>query len=356
MYRDESTTDHRLTELTYTIDPGFVNRRRVDTCFGAKFGEVLQSQIARLSPAPGGLYEVAVDRVYTQAVMSVVEHLSIKTLSEAICVRQGHLICSTEQVAPCKDVYDQKRVESEVLPRGNVDQRVFLEYSTGHIRSDTLRCDLHRGSTVAFVAEFDRIEEGNLFLRPLVMGGPWLNHHEEAIANWAMWEINDHFENFIEDIKEFEAVSGVPKPIDLEPMKHISENAFKTCLVEILGDNARKDWGGEMSDHYSAHLHLGKKRITAAFLLKGPSDFRPMGLNHLGKNNDQIFRLAQEPADLLVVQHCHEITSAVRETLRVFAVQPGRPRRYCLIDGRDSLWLLNAYGKYKHALALSSKS
>jgi len=28
--------------------------------------------------------------------------------------------------------------------------------------------------------------------------------------------------------------------------------------------------------------------------------------------------------------------SAVRATLRSFAVQPSRARRYCLIDGRDS--------------------
>jgi len=30
--------------------------------------------------------------------------------------------------------------------------------------------------------------------------------------------------------------------------------------------------------------------MTAAFLLKGPARFVPMGLNHLGKNNDQIVR------------------------------------------------------------------
>jgi len=30
--------------------------------------------------------------------------------------------------------------------------------------------------------------------------------------------------------------------------------------------------------------------MTAAFLLKGPARFAPMGLNHLGKNNDQIVR------------------------------------------------------------------
>jgi hypothetical protein len=76
-----------------------------------------------------------------------------------------------------------------------------------------------------------------------------------------------------------------------------------------------------------------------------------MSLNHLGKNNDQIYRLSQEPANVLFVQHCHDILPAVRATLRAFAVQPGKPRRYCLIDGRDSLRLLRAYGMLDKALA-----
>lgn len=81
-----------------------------------------------------------------------------------------------------------------------------------------------------------------------------------------------------------------------------------------------------------------------------------MGLNHLGKNNDQIFRLAQAPAGLLVVQHCHEIQEPVRATLRAFAVQPGAVRRYCLIDGKDSLRLLIAYDKLDRARELSART
>jgi hypothetical protein len=138
-------------------------------------------------------------------------------------------------------------------------------------------------------------------------------------------------------------------------MRDIRERAFKRCLTEILGDTARSDWGGEMADHFAAHLHLCGKRTAAAFLLKGPANFAPMGLNHLGKNNDQIYRLAQTPAGLLVVQHCHEIQEPVRATLRAFAVQPGAVRRYCLIDGKDSLRLLIAYDKLGRARELSAK-
>ena len=194
-----------------------------------------------------------------------------------------------------------------------------------------------------------------LYFHPVVIGGPWLSHPDEKVAAWANWVGHQHFEHFIDDFREFERVRDQPMPEDIGPMKDISEWAFKCCLAKILGDPVKKDWGGELSDHFSSQLHLGARRVNGAFLLKGPSRFRPMTLNHLGKNNDQIFRLTQEPADVFFVQHCHSIESAVRATLRAFCVQPGRPRRYCFIDGRDSLRLLQAYELLKEAVALSER-
>jgi hypothetical protein len=136
-------------------------------------------------------------------------------------------------------------------------------------------------------------------------------------------------------------------------MHHISEAAVKRCFSRLLGDAAAKDWGGETSDFFTAHLHLSGRRMTAAFLLKGPARFEPMTLRHLGKNSDQIVRLADEPAEVLIVQHCHDITPVVRKTIRAFAVQPSRLRRYCCIDGRDTLRLLHAYDLYEDALAFT---
>jgi hypothetical protein len=85
--------------------------------------------------------------------------------------------------------------------------------------------------------------------------------------------------------------------------------------------------------------------LTAAFLLKGPANFREMTPDLLGKRADQIFRLSQSPAKLLIVQHCHQIGEAVRSTLRAFAVTPHNPRRYCLINGKETFSILKAYNK-----------
>lgn len=281
----------------------------------------------------------------------------MKTLGQLVASGNGHLFCSTETIKPCqKDIYDSSRVETTITPPGNSEYSLVLEYSTEHIRSDTLKSELQQGAVLAIIAKMRRKAGNTLHFHPLVMGGPWLSHDDPKIAHWAEWEALDHFENFIEDFDEFSRVRSVDKPDDVEPMRHISETAFKTCLAKILGDSVKKDWGGEMSDHFSSQLHLAGRRVTGAFLLKGPARFRPMTLNHLGKNNDQIFRLSQEPAEVLFVQHCHDIETAVRATLRAFAVQPGRPRRYCLIDGRDSLWLLRSYNLYDEALELSAKA
>jgi hypothetical protein len=84
-------------------------------------------------------------------------------------------------------------------------------------------------------------------------------------------------------------------------------------------------------------------------MFKGPSKFHPMKLADLGKNGDQINRLYEEPAQLLVLQHCHEVSSAVRKMMLAFANQIGNPRAFCIIDGKDTLRILRAYGKIGQA-------
>ena len=247
--------------------------------------------------------------------------------------------------------------QSVILPKFDTDLTVQLEYATKRIASDTTRMEVAEGREVAIVAQIRQFSQDDnvLILEPLVIGGPSLEPaHPEAVPD-AMWLGYSFGEVFAEDIDEFSAISDVPMPDDISVMGEISESAVKACLAEILGQEAEKDWGGEQSDLYSAHLHLNGRRTTGAFLLKGPANFRPMQLNHLGKNNDQIVRLAHEPAELLVVQHAHEIRPPVRETLRAFATSLGTVRqRYCLIDGADSLRILQAYGKLDHAVALSA--
>lgn len=355
--RADFTPEQRTADMRLSIDPGFVNYRLIQTVIGAEAMALLDQMVEELPDLPDGLRNQRINHIYKEGLLSFCATVGIRTLGDILAARHGRMFCSTEELLPATDVDRAERAVSQVATPGVDDLTVELHYSTEHITSSTTRTELAQGGPMAIVAQFHSLKDGKLVFYPLLMGAPWLSTKTETepepfgLPEWESWAF---FEQFIEDITEFAKVRDIDAPDDFEVMKDISEAAFKQCLGEILGDPVRPDWGGETSDHFTSRVHLGDRRTTAAFLLKGPgSRFIPMGLNHLGKNNDQIYRLAQEPAELLVVQHCHEILPPVRATLRAFAVQPGAPRRYCLIDGRDSLRLLMAYGKLDRALELS---
>jgi hypothetical protein len=127
-------------------------------------------------------------------------------------------------------------------------------------------------------------------------------------------------------------------------MENLSESDVKRSITSLLKEPAKSDWGGEENDHFSANVSVADKRRTAAFLLKGPSRFQEMALAMCGKNGDQIYRLTKTGADISVVQHSHLIGAAVRETLRSMVMTPGRPRKFCVMDGQATYRLLKAYG------------
>jgi len=354
--RDELTSEQRTAELGLTIDPGFVHQRKIETLLGRDLMRHVDEAIRRLPELPDYMRRVRVDHIYTKALLLFCAHAGTPSLLGLLAARRGHLFCSIVELGAAQEIEAGRAINSVETP-GVEGTRVDLEYSTDHIVASTTRSELRRGASMAVVAELRDFKDGVLTFHPLLMGGPWLNDdRQEGVVPSPEWLGQDFYEIFVEDIDEFSAVRGGEIAADFNAMRRISESAFKACLAEILGDSTTRDWGGETSDHFAAHLHLNGRATTAAFLLKGPARFAPMALNHLGKNNDQIYRLAQEPAQLLVVQHSHDITSPVRATLRAFAVQPGNPRRYCLMDGRDSLRVLTAYGKLERALELSSGS
>jgi len=355
LIRDDLTPDERALPVRHYIDPGFVNHRLVETVVG-DIGVAEINRLIRLLPKlPEWQHTTQVAHIYTRVALGFCEALKVPSLGEVLARGGGPIFCSTEKLAPDESVYTAKRMNVQVLVSGELDHEVRLQFGTEHIISDTLKMQISQGADLSLIAAMPQINGRVFTFRPLVIGSPWLEVDDPAWSDKIVWWGHEYYEQFMEDFDEFARSSDRPTPTleETQAMRDISEKAFKTCLAEILGDAAGKDWGGEASDHFSAHMHLRGRPVSAAFLLKGPAHFAPMSLNHLGKNNDQIYRLASEPADVLFVQHCHEITPPVRATLRAFAVQPSRPRRYCLIDGRDSLRLLRAYDKVDRALELS---
>ena len=129
----------------------------------------------------------------------------------------------------------------------------------------------------------------------------------------------------------------------LRTTPHSGWVVLKAAFANLLTEPTKKDWGGESNDHFSNNVSVNGQRKTAAFLLKGPAVFREMTLEMCGKRADQIFRLVRSGAEISIVQNAHQIGEAVRETLRSMTVYPGRPRKYCVIDGLATYRILKAY-------------
>lgn len=133
---------------------------------------------------------------------------------------------------------------------------------------------------------------------------------------------------------------------DLKQLARVPEEEIKRTLAALVGEPVvPKDWGGEQMDLWTTRLLVDGRQTSAAFLLKGKSAFRPMTIDVLGRRGDQIDRMADTAAELLVLQHCHEVTPRVVSMLRAYASDYRNPRRYLVIDGFDTFRILRAAGR-----------
>jgi hypothetical protein len=151
-----------------------------------------------------------------------------------------------------------------------------------------------------------------------------------------------------QQIDQFALVEKSPQPTaaDLKAIESMSEAAVKQAFADIIGEPyVPKDWGGEKSDLQTTRLTIDGDPTSAAFIFKGPSVPGPLHPGNMGKRGDQLIRAFEEPADLIVVQHCNRIENTVVRTTEGLAYDPRRPRRYCIIDGSDMAQILSAYGK-----------
>jgi hypothetical protein len=222
------------------------------------------------------------------------------------------------------------------------DVRIHGDYNPTRLTCSTAKGQLsgtHRQFVVGYVqdATVEAIE-----IRPIVIASRWAQPSPE---------IEDYYP--VEAcylspgaVDQFAAVDfSLPMTkADLNVLKNIPEAVVKTAFAEILGEpDVPKDWGGEQFDLWTTRLSVEGQQLRAAFLFKGPAEFKPMTISSLGKNGDQIDRLSSTAADVLVIQHCHSITAPVVNMARVYASDPRHPRRYLTIDGYDTIKILRHF-------------
>jgi hypothetical protein len=151
----------------------------------------------------------------------------------------------------------------------------------------------------------------------------------------------------IDDIDSF---AKVRKQGHAAAYTKMPESKFKRGIRAILGEAGEfKDWGGESSDLQSGRLIYKGKRTNAAFAFKGPGKTGKLTPKKMGKNGDQILRLARCPAEVFVLQYWAQIDESVhemlRELVRARSLLDGSRLYYCLVDGQDSTRLIEAYPK-----------
>jgi hypothetical protein len=352
-FKKHTTREFRALPLSLTIDPGFVHRRKIQTILGQPGMTIVDNMVGRLPLMADWQREVRIDHVYTSVMLEYCRIHQAKTLEEILIHGGDNLFCSTFKVAGCSNLFKTRRGNNKIKLALQFGRTVEMQYSTDFVKSDTLRTRLHSGSAVSAIGIISDLHDKKIIVEPLILGFPWLMSEDPKWSERIMWFNNGFYENYLEDFDEFARVTERELPEDYSRMKKIPEVGFKRALARVLVDRPQSDWGGESSDHFTTHLHLNGRRINAAFLLKGPARFSPMTVRHLGKNGDQLIRLVQEPADVFFVQHCHEITPPVRTMIRALAVQPGAPRRYCCVDGRESLRFLEAFELLDFAMTQS---
>jgi hypothetical protein len=130
---------------------------------------------------------------------------------------------------------------------------------------------------------------------------------------------------------------------DLIAIRQVPEETVKYAFASLIGESyVPSDWGGERSDLYTSRVFARGRQVSAAWLFKGRGHPYPMTVRALGKPGDQIGRLFSEPAELLVLQHCHQITTAVVEMMDTYAHDLRNPRSYMIIDGADTSRVLKS--------------
>lgn len=249
-----------------------------------------------------------------------------------------------------KALEDKKKILPKSSGYSKLDQwkqysRLEFDFHHEHLTSCSSWCELSGQKRKFLFGLVKEIAGEKIVTTPYVIGNLIASDSNALISA----SYNNYSEIHIDSIDNFSAVLNYnPRrsKSSLTALKNIPEKDIKKALAEIINEpHVPKDWGGETSDLFSSYVSINKQRISTAFALKGPAKFKPMTMAELGKNGDQISRLYQEPADLLIVQHCHEITNDVRTVMRAFSNQIHNLRKYCIIDGYETLRILEAYEK-----------
>lgn len=348
-----------MPERRYDLTCWYLNRRRIEELLGSDTLARYMRQSRELASMDEATQAIARVVASKNALAKWLQRQDTPTLGQLLTKHQLEVGCIFTHQAGffCKGLPRYSRTPrtswSSLPPpviHTELDDfrnglKLTISYHPEHLVSNSSWHQLQRRNRLFTVALVQDLSSTEVKAIPYLIGSMILPPTQMHIVA-GRW--NNYLEVHVDSVESFSKVADEPVPstTELEELKAVPETDVKEAFAQIIGEPVvPKDWGGERSDMFSSYIRLDGNRISTAIAFKGPSEFHPLTCKHLGKNGDQIERLFSEPADLLILQHCHQITKAVRATMRAFATQIGRPRLFCLINGYDTLRILRAYGK-----------
>jgi hypothetical protein len=286
------------------------------------------------------------EQARTSAFEQVVATLCAQAPELAVAVVEGEL-SSGEMVTLTQNFYIRRDSEERgsFTARLDIDREVAIQggFSTSWLIGATGQTETfghHRFAMLAYVTDVElQPPERKITLRPLFIG--WRMIH----VSGRMPELDDRHELWVQQIDQFSEIAGLRAGAkDVAAVAAMPEEEVKNAFAEIVGEPfIPKDWGGETSDLFTSRLSRSGDPLSAAFAFKGPALKGPLHIAGMGKRGDQGLRLAQEDADLLVVQHHSQIAADVRNLMSAISRQHGR--LYTTIDGETTARILRTYGK-----------
>jgi hypothetical protein len=231
---------------------------------------------------------------------------------------------------------------SGTIPLGDREYKLSGELSNDHLYSNTSNRALTGRKRMLIAGQFE-FNGPSVKVEPFIIGDMMMDLGGAMQMPWST-----SIRVYPEQIDAFATISekGLATKAELRALLQMSEESVKYAIAEIIGEPfVSKDWGGEKSDLSTSRLIIDGEPNSAAFIFKGPSVPREMHPADMGKRGDQLVRAFDEPVELVVIQHCSKIANSVVRIAESLAMDARRPRRYCILDGADTVRILKAHGK-----------
>jgi hypothetical protein len=326
------------------LEPYFLHQDQVQSLLGEQRTESARARAARRNDPEAALPYILAEKLAEALPTLGVSELATCALKQDL--RTGQIVGAEHEFGFQRD-WDHdapgyKPVTFTAVLDAGRPVRVTGTFNSARTASSSATGNLTGSRRAYLIGTVTDLASERIELRPVFIGIRSLVDDDLAAEGLA-----PGLRVYPSDIGQFRGIDfACPvSEAELEAVLHVPEDTVKRAFAGLIGESyVPKDWGGERSDLYSSRVFARGCQVSAAWLFKGPSYPRAMDVKALGKNGDQIDRLFTEPADLLVLQHCHQIKPTVVGMMDAYAHDARRPRSFMIIDGADTGRILRSLG------------